>query len=113
MAKKKEPVQPTAGPKRIVFSDQAVSGVYNWTEVKDQLIATPDEWHLVFENDRVSLTVSIKAGHVAALTPVENFQVATRNNYKNERGRRMCDMWMRYLTHRTLARQLPRSRKKA
>jgi hypothetical protein len=68
----------------------------NWTEVAEQCRANPGEWHLVAEDAPHSFYVSVRQGGVTAVRPSVGFEVTTRNNHRDEDGRRRADLYLRY-----------------
>lgn len=69
---------------------------YDWSALAARLRARPGVWLQVFEQDRASLVVTIRAGRIAALKPEKGFSVTTRNNNKTDEFGRRCDLWIVY-----------------
>lgn len=87
--------------------------MYDWSTIADQLRANPNEWALVFEQDRASVVHTIRRGQITALRPVwserpddelaEGFEITTRNNTRGET--RMCDLYMRFVPRKRKRRK--------
>lgn len=86
---------------KVKFGDPPPSAqgnhLYDWSAIADQLRARPEEWALVFTDDRNSLVTAIRLDGIAALRKSKGFQVRTRNNKRPEGLPRTCDLWMRYV----------------
>ncbi len=92
---------------KVKFGDPPPSAqgnhLYDWSAIADQLRARPEQWALVFTDDKNSLVTAIRIDGIAALRKSKGFQVRTRNNKRpiNEKtGKplpRTCDLWMRYV----------------
>jgi hypothetical protein len=68
---------------------------YDWQAISEQLRKRPMKWAKVFESDRASLVVAIRAGHIAAVHPDLGFEVTTTNNQRESRPR-TCTLFLRY-----------------
>lgn len=69
--------------------------MYNWPKIAARLEARPNEWLLIFRQDRASVVHAIRRGAIAAVKPELGFEAETR---KNVRGTpRTCDLYMRYV----------------
>lgn len=74
---------------------------YDWEAIAEELRADPNEWHLVFTQDRHSLVIAINKGNIAAFNKSNEFHVKTRANAnRNGDGPRMCDLYMQYVPNK-------------
>lgn len=74
---------------------------YDWTAIATKLKAQPEQWGLIFENDKHSRVVSLIQGSVKALRPSDGFEFRTSNNHYTDNpggGRtRRCSLYARYV----------------
>lgn len=69
---------------------------YDWSKFATAAKRRPGKWVKVFDEDRHSLVGSIHQGNNATLHPDKGFVVTTRNNKRDENGRRVCSFWLKY-----------------
>lgn len=77
---------------------------YDWEAIASKLKARrrryPNDsskwWLKVFDYDRNSIAVQIRANGVPALRVDDGFEVRTSNNVRNEGEPRMCTMYLRF-----------------
>ena len=93
----------------VVFQDppRKSTGAYDWAKIADKLRSQPNQWALIFTNDKHSRAVSVKQGSVRSITPLtkdkpdDGFEFETRNNHNapDEKGKvvRYCDLYGRYV----------------
>lgn len=68
---------------------------YDWSAIADDLRADPNQWHLIFEQDRSSVAHAVRQGSIAAVRPSDGFEVTTRNNTRG--SPRLCDLYLMYV----------------
>lgn len=68
---------------------------YDWDAIAKKLRRRPEKWAKVFERDRTSLTVALRAGSIKALHPDKGFEVRTSNTTREPP--RTCTLHMRYV----------------
>lgn len=69
-------------------------GGYDWEAVASKVMKRPNKWYRVFQQDKVTYVVAMKAGHIGALKPRYGFTFQTRNNKRDPQ--RVCDLYIRY-----------------
>lgn len=67
---------------------------YDWESIAKKLRRRPNQWALVFDDDKASIATALRAGAVRVLTPSKGFEVRTANNVREPERR--CSMWLRY-----------------
>jgi hypothetical protein len=83
-------------------------GKYNWEAIAARCKAQPDEWLLVYEQDRRSIAVAVRTQHVSKVTEAAGFESTTRNN-KTDVDPSVCDLYIRYV--RSKDQSIKRTRK--
>ena len=67
---------------------------YEWRDIATRLRKKPDEWHLIFTQDKATYVTALRAGSIVALAPDKGFEFTTRNNTRGEP--RLTDLYARY-----------------
>lgn len=79
-------------------------GKYNWEAIAERCKAQPEEWLLVYEQDRRSIAVAVRQQSVTKMTEAAGFEVTTRNN-KTDVEPNVCDLWVRYVPAKDQSRK--------
>lgn len=70
-------------------------GRYDWPAIAMHLRDHPGEWLRIFEEGPTSTANAIRQGDVHALSPMDGFEVTTRNNVRYPRRR--CSLYLRWM----------------
>lgn len=82
------PPQPTHDPNRARY----------WAEVAEQLMKNPGQWARVLQNTHnPNVATRIRQGKIKSFTPAAHFEVTTRSAGKDEKGRNIHDLYIRYI----------------
>jgi hypothetical protein len=67
---------------------------YDWAKIREQLVAHPNQWARVFEDDLTSLVTAIRMQGIVAMRADRGIEVRTTNNVREPERR--CSLWARY-----------------
>lgn len=79
-------------------------GKYNWSAIADKVRSQPLQWFRVFEDDKHSLTVSVRQNNVKSLRKDLGFVFRTSNT-RHVDGTRYCSFYIQYDPTRDTTKQ--------